>query len=144
MARICLVLLVLFAATGCVREPAPSTAPVSDAQNLEVFVPPGDREAGRRAFVDLGCTSCHAVPSDPGLPAPVSAHPGPPIGARLAAVDVSYLVTAIVSPSHALSPRMEAESWATLEGKLSPMGDYSASMTVRQLVDLYAFLRSAA
>ena len=143
MARIALVLLVLFPATGCVREPAPSSVAMSDAQTLQMFLPAGDREAGRKTFVNLGCTSCHAVPSDPGLPLPVSAHPGPPIGARVAALDASYLATAIVSPSHQLSPRMEAEGWATLDGMLSPMGDYSQSMTVRQLVDLYAFLRSA-
>lgn len=144
MARICLVLIALFAALGCVRERPTSTAQMSDSQTLQVFLPHGDREAGRQAFLDLGCASCHVVSSDPGLPSPVSAHPGPPLDARVAALDVSYLATALVSPSHTLSPRMAPEMWATLEGALSPMGDYSGSMTVRQLVDLYAFLRAPA
>ncbi len=31
---------------------------------------------------------------------------------------------------------------ATLEGVLSPMGDYSHAMTVRQLLDVMAYLES--
>jgi hypothetical protein len=31
---------------------------------------------------------------------------------------------------------------AAIEGRLSPMGDYSHAMTVRQMVDVYAYLRS--
>jgi hypothetical protein len=31
---------------------------------------------------------------------------------------------------------------AQVTGVLSPMGDFSRTMTVRQLVDLYAYLRS--
>ena len=92
--------------------------------------------------MDLRCTACHAVPSEPEFAAPVSANPGPPIDARVGARDVSYLVTAMVSPSHELSPGLDEEVRAQLAGVLSPMGDFSRVMTVRQLVDLQAFLRS--
>ena len=36
-----------------------------------------------------------------------------------------------------------AEVRAGVAGVLSPMGDYSESMTVRQLLDLIAYLQSA-
>ena len=111
------------------------------SQAVTVTLPVGDAQAGRKAF-DLKCTACHAVPSESKFPAPVSANPGPPIDARLAGRDTSYLATAIVSPSHELSPGMDDKVRAQLAGVLSPMGDFSHSMTVRQLVDIEAYLRS--
>ena len=109
---------------------------------MTVTLPAGDVTAGRQAFMDLRCTTCHAVPSQPDFPAPVSASPGPPIDARLASRDVSYLMTAIMSPSHAISTNTRAEVRARLEGTLSPMGDFSHVMTVRQLIDLHTYVRS--
>jgi hypothetical protein len=109
---------------------------------VTVTLPVGDVQAGRKAFVDLKCTACHAVPSESEFPAPVSANPGPPIDARVGGRDVSYLVTAIATPSHELSASLDEAVRAQLAGALSPMGDFSHAMTVRQLVDLQAYLRS--
>jgi sulfur-oxidizing protein SoxX len=50
------------------------------------------------------------------------------------------LVTAIVDPSHRLAPGYKRED--VQSGKLSRMGDYSEAMTVRELVDVVAFLQS--
>jgi hypothetical protein len=47
-----------------------------------------------------------------------------------------------MSPSHEISPNISAEVRARLEGVLSPMGDFGHVMTVHQLVDLHAYLRS--
>jgi mono/diheme cytochrome c family protein len=109
---------------------------------VTVALPQGDVGAGRQAFLDLRCTACHAVPSEPDFPAPVSANPGPPIDARLASRDVSYLMASIMTPSHAISINISDEVRASLGGVLSPMGDFSRVMTVRQLVDLHAYVRS--
>jgi hypothetical protein len=109
---------------------------------VSVTFPAGDVAAGRQAFQDLKCTACHAVPSEPGFQAPVSSSPGPPIDARLAGRDVSYLASAIMTPSHAISGNIDAGLLANLEGVLSPMGDFSRVMTVRQLIDLHAYLRA--
>lgn len=105
----------------------------------ELVIPMGDYAAGRQAFLDLYCHACHTVDGDPSLPAPVSANPGPALGAAQAQQQLGTLVTSIVTPSH----QVDAALRARLEGNLSPMGDFSDAMTVRQLVDLVAYLRAA-
>jgi hypothetical protein len=106
------------------------------------MLPAGDVAAGRQAFLDLKCTACHAVPSEPAFPRPVSANSGPPIDVGMARSDASYVAAAIMTPSHAISPNISPEVRANIEGVLSPMGDFSHVMTVRQMVDLHAYLRS--
>jgi len=133
----CVALFVVAVAAAC-NQPSRDT----DSQAATVTLPVGDVQAGRKAFADLKCTTCHAVPSESEFPTPVSANPGPPIDARVAGRDTSCLATAIVSPSHELSPGMDEKVRAQLSGVLSPMGDFSHSMTVRQLVDIEAYLRS--
>lgn len=114
----------------------------SDTTTVAVALPTGDIQAGRQAILDLKCTACHQVPSEPTFPAPVSANPGPPFDGRLSTRDLSYLATAIVSPSHELSADIGRDVRAQLEGALSPMGDFSRVMTVRQLIDLHTYLRA--
>ena len=126
---------------ACSQSPRPA-ARAADSTAITLTVPAGNAQAGRQAFLDLRCTACHAVPSEPKFPSPVSANPGPPIDARLAGRDVSYLATAIVSPSHTFSLDTPLQVREHLAGVLSPMGDFSQVMTVRQLVDLQTYLRS--
>lgn len=126
---------------ACSQSPRPA-ARAADSTAITLTVPAGNAQAGRQAFLDLRCTACHAVPSEPKFPPPVSANPGPPIDARLAGRDVSYLATAIVSPSHTFSLDTPQQVREHLAGVLSPMGDFSHVMTVRQLADLHAYLRS--
>ena len=128
--------------TACSPQPIDTSERSEAPPTVTVTLPSGDIAAGRQAFLDLRCTACHAVSSEPDFPAPVSANPGPPIDARLAGRDVSYLMASIMTPSHAISVNISEELRARLEGALSPMGDFSRAMTVRQLVDLHAYLRS--
>jgi hypothetical protein len=118
--------------------------PATDArsQAATITFPIGNAQAGRQAFADLKCTACHAVPSEADFPAPVSANPGPPIDARVSGRDASYLTTAIISPSHELSSGLDESVRGQLAGVLSPMGDFSQAMTVRQLIDLQAYLHN--
>jgi hypothetical protein len=127
-------------ACGSETTTPPPSSPETPA--VTVTLPPGDAMAGRQAFQDLRCTACHAVPSDAEMPAPISANPGPPIDARVAGQDVSYLLASIMTPSHEISPNISDEVRKQLEGVLSPMGDFSRVMTVRQLIDLHAYVRS--
>ena len=50
------------------------------------------------------------------------------------------LLAAIVDPSHRLAPGYERHQVAS--GKLSRMGDFGASLSVSELIDLVAFVQS--
>ena len=108
------------------------------ARTVTLTLPEGDPKAGRAAFLALSCTSCHRIAGEHGLPEPVSANPGPTLGAYHAQQTPARLAESIVTPSHEISATLRMSH----EGKLSPMGDFSETMTVRQLVDLIAYLRS--
>jgi L-cysteine S-thiosulfotransferase len=60
--------------------------------------------------------------------------------------EVSYihsygeLVTSVIHPSHGLAPGFSREKIQT--GALSPMPEFNDMMTVRQMIDLVAFLQS--
>ncbi len=99
-------------------------------------------DAARRRSSPSSALQCHRVEADLELPRPVSASPGPDLGAALAARGAEYLATAIVSPSHEISLNPDDELVHDVDGLTSPMGDITRAMTVRQLVDLIAFLES--
>lgn len=108
-----------------------------------VVLPKGDVQAGRKAFQDLKCHACHRVAGESALTAPVAELRGPDLTALLQLQETSDIAAAIIAPSHSLSVRtseaIKAELW---KQGASPMGDFSRVMTVRQLADLLAFLRS--
>lgn len=134
--------LVVIGVSACSPQPTRTETEQTTAVTVTAAMPPGDARMGRQAFLDLRCTACHEVPSEPEFPPPVSANLGPPIDARLGTKDLSYVATAIVSPSHQISLDTSPDLRGRLQGVLSPMGDFSHTMTVRQFVDLYAFVRS--
>ena len=110
---------------------------------LGVPVPRGDAEAGRQAFGDLRCVTCHQVITEPGQPAPTSANHGPDLGGVQAAASTSRLATSILVPSHTISRGIDADRRRhMLDTGSSAMGDFTDVMTIRQLVDLIAFLQS--
>ena len=113
-------------------------APDAGYDKISLVVPKGDPQAGREAFVALYCTSCHVVVGEADLPKPVTDLPVPALGPKLGALPAGELASAIVAPSHKVSKGVFEET----EGSLSPMADFSGAMSVRQLVDLVAFIRS--
>jgi hypothetical protein len=114
-----------------------------DTNALTVVLPNGDAQAGRQAFLDLKCGVCHRVSGETTFPAPVSGTQGPDLDHTLGLRPVSELAAAIIVPSHSMSVRTSDEVKKRLESMLlSPMGDFSRVMTVRQLADLLAYLTS--
>lgn len=111
-------------------------------ETVRLTLPRGDADAGRQAFLDLACVACHRVAGETGFSEPISANPGPDPGAAVAAQPRGLVATSIVAPSHALSVNTSDEVKARLAGVLSPMGDYGRAMTVRQLLDLVAYLEA--
>jgi mono/diheme cytochrome c family protein len=120
--------------------PAPSQY---DTKAVTVVLPNGESQAGRQAFLDLKCSVCHRVAGETAFPAPVSGTQGPDLDHTLGLRPVSELAAAIIVPSHSMSVRTSDEVKKQLETMLlSPMGDFSRAMTVRQLADLLAYLTS--
>lgn len=134
----------------------------SDPEMVQMLLPEGDAAAGKQAFVDLGCTTCHTVRGVDGLPAPVAPEISFELGPTLTGLSRGGIATSVVSPRHVDA---EAELWTDWEEgqrvwlgpgqgvveaeeaeerPVSRMNDYRAVMTVKQLGDLVSFLRSVA
>lgn len=104
-------------------------------------IPDGDAIAGQAAFLELKCNACHRV-EGVSLPAPV-ADPSVPVvlgGHTPRTRTDGELVSAIVDPSHKLAPGFPKANLKS--GDLTRMGDFSDAMTVRQLIDVVAFLQA--
>lgn len=89
----------------------------------------------------MKCNACHVV-KGLSLPPPVAE---PPVSVPLGGV-VTYqptdgrFVTAIINPSHQIAPGLPKE--LVESGGQSRMADYGDLLTVRELVDLVAFLHT--
>ena len=151
------VMLATLAVSGCREEPATRTAATvprrnkpgvsitMDALHLAGGIPPnwefspplGDREAGRRAFVDFGCSSCHRVAGEP-FTAPDG---GPTLGPELTNMGAhhppSYFAESIVNPDAVL---VNGPGYIGPDGH-STMPEYP-DMTIQQVGDLVAYLSS--
>ncbi|MBN1238939.1 MAG: cytochrome C [Gammaproteobacteria bacterium] len=105
----------------------------------------GDVDAGRQAFIDHRCHQCHSVAGER-LPRLAGADDvmlelG---GESVAVKSYAELVTSVINPNHVIAARYRDRQ--LLEGVLpleSPMPmPHIENMTVRQLIDLVAFLDS--
>jgi hypothetical protein len=103
-----------------------------------MVLPQGHPEAGRQAFADLGCTSCHTVSWEKDLPDPVSAIRGPDLDPGLNRLTSGSVASSIIAPSHTVSAEVRAMS----EDTRSPMGNYNEAMSVQQMIDIVAYLHS--
>ena len=105
----------------------------------------GDIDRGRQAFVDLQCHECHSVA---GTKLPALAGAGPVqlrLGGENGAVNnYAELMTSIISPNHVISEKyreqLRLDAAVPLNSSM-PMPPID-NMTVRQLIDLVAFLDS--
>ena len=123
----CLSVLILLVFAAVAADDPPET--------VSLELPRGDPANGRVAFVALGCTSCHQVSGEDG--STVSANPGPTFGHYQSLQKASRLGLSIFDPSHEISGTVRDR-----EDELSPMPDFSEAMTVRQFLDIIAYLQS--
>ena len=103
------------------------------------YMPNGDPAKGQTVFVAMQCHACHSV-AGVALPPPV-AEPAVPVvlGGEVPRPRTDGELTAsIIAPSHRIRYRGDTVK----SGQLSRMGDFSEAMTVRDLIDLVAFLQS--
>ncbi len=105
----------------------------------------GDINAGREAFIDHQCHQCHSVA---GIRMPPLAGASPPIlelgGETTVVKNYAELMTSVINPNHHISEKYRER--LLLAGAMpleSPMPmPHIDNMTVRQLIDLVAFLDS--
>ena len=128
---ICLIGILSIYAAGC----GPAT---KSARGFRL--PDGDVERGKTAFVSLQCHLCHQVDGIE-LPAPEKTPTMTVLlGGEVANVKTyGDLVTSIIHPSHKLATRYKKED-VSRDGK-SLMTNCNEIMTVRQMIDLVAFLQ---
>jgi mono/diheme cytochrome c family protein len=105
-------------------------------------LPAGDATAGKQVFETMQCYSCHTVRGQRfGDPSQSPGGIGPDLAAAHGRLPAEYLAESVVSSSRVLAHGQPRATYRAADGR-SRMGDYSEIMTVRDLIDLVAFLRS--
>jgi hypothetical protein len=119
---------------GCTTERPVSTPGATDES--ELLLAGGSADAGRKAFFDLRCNLCHGV-MEQSLREATTPNYGPVLTVEQASQPSLQLAISIVKPAHSMSP-----AFAEVTKGSTPMGDYNNVMTVRQLMDLLAYIKS--
>jgi len=103
-------------------------------------LPKGDPVQGRRIFVQLECYKCHEIMGET-FPAVAEKERG--IGPELSQMagmhPVEFFAESIINPNAVVDPKAKELGYIGEDGK-SKMPDYSDVLTVRQAVDLAAYL----
>lgn len=101
-------------------------------------LPEGDPRVGRRAFVDFECYKCHPVAGENFPKAEGTGDVGPDLSRMGPLHPAEYFAEAILNPNAVL---IEGPGFLGPDGK-SRMPSYTESMTLQQLIDLVAYLRT--
>jgi cytochrome c2 len=128
--------------------PAPKPA-LATPKGWRFALPPGNAAAGRKAFADLECFKCHVVQGEK-FPAPKAdqGEVGPELSGMGPMHPAEYFAEAIVEPNASAVWRIkhhkeESKGYLGPDGK-TKMPSYNGTMTVQQLIDLVAYLKSLA
>jgi sulfur-oxidizing protein SoxX len=117
----------------------------ADTSGFSGLIEQANIEQGRLAFIDHRCHQCHNVT---GVSLPALAGASPPMlelgGEIIAVKSYAELMTSIINPNHVISERYREQLRVdtSVPGE-SPMPmPHIERMSVRQLIDLVAFLDS--
>ena len=126
--------------------PAPIRATTSDLHahggvpsGWKFLMPPGDAAEGRKGFVSLECFACHEVKGE-SFPQ-TSKTPrgtGPDLTGMGGHHPAEYFAESIVNPNRVI---VQGEGYTGADG-LPKMPSYADTMTIKQLVDVVAYLKS--
>ncbi len=97
--------------------------------------PPGDALRGREVFARLGCAACHRVGG--GSPA-ASSGVGPDLTDAGEHHPAGYLLESVINPNAVI---VEGPGYTGADGR-SIMPSYADRLTVQELLDLVAYLRT--
>ena len=126
----------LLAWTAAAEQPA---APPQLPQGWKFTLPSGDAEAGKIAFRKMQCYSCHKVPGADFPEARTSGGAGPDLVPAYSKLPREFLAESIIDSHQYIAGTLE--HYQGLDLKSSKMGDFSTLMSVRELVDIVAFLK---
>jgi len=103
------------------------------------LIPPGNAAEGRKVFVSLECFACHEVknedfPKDSKTPK----GPGPALTGMGAHHPAEYFAESILNPNRVIV----MGPGYTGPDNLSKMPSYAETMTLKQLIDVVAYLKS--
>jgi mono/diheme cytochrome c family protein len=103
------------------------------------LMPPGDPAEGRRVFVAMECFACHTVAGE-AFPdhARIAPGPGPDLTGMGSHHPPEYFAESIMHPNRVIVLGPGHTGWDSF----SKMPSYSELMTVRQLIDVVAYLKS--
>lgn len=103
------------------------------------LVPPGDAAKGREVFVTMECFACHEVKGESFPQNSKRGHePGPELTGMGSHHPTEYFAESIINPNRVI---VEGTGYTGADG-LSKMPGYGDTMTVQQLVDVVAYLKS--
>jgi mono/diheme cytochrome c family protein len=131
---------------GSASMPAPIRATMSELHahggvpnGWKFLLPPGDAAEGRKVFASMECYACHEVkgetfPQNPKTPRAT----GPALTGMGAHHPAEYFAESIINPNRVI---VQGPGYAGADG-LSKMPSYADSMTLKQLVDVVAYLKS--
>jgi mono/diheme cytochrome c family protein len=103
------------------------------------LVPPGDAANGREVFVTMECFACHEVKGESFPRSAKRGHePGPELTGMGSHHPAEYFAESIINPNRVI---VQGAGYTGADG-LSKMPGYGDTMTVQQLVDVVAYLKS--
>lgn len=100
-------------------------------------LPKGDADKGRGVFVKLECYACHEVKGQTFPGVKDAATVGPELSEMAAHHDAEFFAEAIVNPN----ALVDEPQWRAPDGT-SKMPSFNDSLSVQELIDLVAFLKS--
>lgn len=127
---------------GMIRDIEVAQAPYKGKEVLatggeEFKVPEGDPEMGKDVFAQMKCWQCHLVAGE-SFGAPQPGKVGPELTNIGGIQTAQYLMESVVNPSAVVVP---GEGYSSPDGQ-SKMPEFHDTMTLRQLVDLVAYLQT--
>jgi mono/diheme cytochrome c family protein len=112
------------------------------ASEWKFTLPAGDPAAGRKVFIEAECYKCHEAKGET-LPAMTEGEKGvgPELSQMAGMHPIEFLAESIIDPNAVIDPDAKERGYLGEDGK-SKMPAYDDVLTIRQVVDLAAYLAS--
>jgi mono/diheme cytochrome c family protein len=141
--RACLTLFLLLVlttwkglATGGDQTDHPAKSEMHHREDWRFTLPEGDPTRGREVFMKFECYSCHQVVGEM-FPEPGGEAVGPELSQMAPLHPLEYFASAVMNPGAVIR-----EERSRAEDSRSKMPSFNDVMTVEELIDLAAFLKS--